>query len=488
MRKLTKTELSTLKRNGNTGALSRIRVADKFDLAGCEIRETLFKGTNTLNSGVHLIRSIVSDTLIDSESWVLTSTVVKSMLGQCTVIKNKSVVKDTVCSPIVVPVHQRDKSVRNTLFYVLINNSHVEGDMVFGGTDMRKTKSRGGSVFAFSHIGEGEFTKNVMLGTQPDGYSAKKLICVPHFGYYGKMMMLALAAYKEDKVPDVDSEKLMDAYEASYIHRYFGGRLPKGISYETGRMNIGSGGSMSDYDPIKDTKAGAIMLLANAGVNVTYSPFLTVMYHSLIANGSIDVISAVEDGVVPPGTLVGGAREKRFVQERHYLKHERRIMSSRCDAEVRFVVRYLRMLGALAKVARKGYRSRKGFERLGWKRFADTLTSTAMSVSRRWLHAYFKILELNSLPGLKARIKKDKKKELKERLKVQEALLKKKREYLKQGDTALALISKIDRTMAEPAVEELFKRAGDKAHVVSTTEQRHQLGVSLIKLPEEVTA
>jgi hypothetical protein len=145
------------------------------------------------------------------------------------------------------------------------------------------------------------------------------------------------------------------------------------------------------------------------------------------------------------------------------------------------------MLRALTGVAQTGYRKKKGFERMGWKRFADTLTSTAMSVSRRWLHAYFKILEYSSIPGLKERMKKDKKAALKDRVKKQEALLKDKRKFLKEGDSALALISKMDRTMAEPAVEELFERKGDRVSVVSTTEQKHQLGVSLIKLPEEVT-
>jgi len=483
MRKLTDDELSRLLTH-NTGDLKKIEVIDGFDLSKCEIINNNFRGKNVLGCELFLLNSIIADTTVDSNVSVVTSTVVKSVIGQCTIIKNGSVVKDTVTSPIVLPVLQDNNKTESRLFYVLINNSQVEGDVILGGTDMRKTLSRGGSVFAFAHIGGGEFTKNIVFGTQPDAESSKKLVCIPHFGYYGKMIVASLAVYNDGKLPDIDSDSFNDAYLEAYSHRYFNTELPNETTYETGRVNLGSGGSFSDYDPVKDTKAGAILLLADTGVNVTIPPFLTMLYHSLIANGSIDV-NKVTDNIIPPGSLVSGARDNGFMLEGYYTDNEPKIMNDRCHAEMKFVIRYLKLILTFAKFSERGSKFCSGIQKYAWNCAINTLVSTAKSVNGRWLNAYFNALEKNSIPGLKKRLENQNESRLQKKLDTQLDLLSKKAQFVKLGELVMEEIRKLQSE--KMSIDEIFEKTGQKVRINHTTEHNHQLKTTIISVPDEVT-
>jgi len=483
MRKLNVEEISRLEEH-NTGTLHEIRVTDDFDLSKCEIIGNNFRGKNTFGSNLFLMNSILSDSTIDSDVSILTSTVVKSVVGQCTVIKNNSVVKDTVISPLVVPVLQKNKKT-DRLFYVLINNSQVEGDVILGGTDMRKTKSRGGSVYAFAHIGEGEFTKNIIFGSQPDAESKKKLVCIPHFGYYGKMIVTSLAVY-DDGVLDIDSDSFFNAYTESFSNRFFNTKLPGKVTYETGRINIGSGGSMSDYDSVKDTKAGAIILLADIGVNVTIPPFLTMLYHSLIANGSDDIIKITKNNIIPPGSLANGARNTGFMLEGYYTDNEPKIMNDRCHAEMEFVVRYLKLILTFAKISERGCKNTNGIQKYAWNKAVETLITTAKSVNGRWLKAYFETLEKCSIPGLEKRLEKNYQPRLQKKLDIQLGLLAKKSHLLKTGDSIFDEIKKLHAK--DLPIIDIYEKTGKKVRIEHTTEHDHQLKTSIIRVPDEVEA
>jgi len=478
MRKLDKKEIFVMADNGNRGDLKKIQVQNKFDLASCEIIGNIFKGSNEISNNSVIINSLLSEIRCCEHVRIVKSTVVKSTLGTCTIVKNDSVVKDSCLTPLMVPVDGKDK-----LFFVLVNNSQVDGDVIFGGTDLRKTKSRGKSIYAFAHLGEGEFTKNVIFGTQPTKNNKKTLVQVGHFGYYGKMIIEAVAAYdKNGKISDIDSDKFFNCYLEAFSHVYFREKL-NDATYEVARVNIGSGGSMSDYDPVKDTKSGAIILFSHTGTDVSYSPFLTVLYHSLLASSSSDITKHFKDGIVPPGTLVSTGKSNSFALEGYYIENEKKTFNDRSKYEMKFVIRYLKFLRMHTKLCKKGYAKTIGCQREGWRQAAKTLSSIASSVNRRWLKAYISTLETHSVPALKKRLGKKASDRIKKKLEAQEDLLSQKSHFLITGDKILADIDKIAAGMKET---DIFRTSGQKVNVQAIGEQVHQLKVSFISLPKHV--
>ncbi len=481
MRKLTDKEQAFLERCSNFGDLGEIEVPEGFDLGECEIIGNIFRRKNTIGTNTVLLGSIFQGAVIDRWVRVVKSTVVSSVLGRCTVVKNNSVVKDTVCSPLAVPVLSEGKK-KSALFTVLINNSQLDGDAVLGGTDMRKTKSRGASVFAFAHLGEGEFTKNMILGTQPDAESQKKIANVAHFGYYGKMIILGLGVYDGmGNIPDINSPGFYRMYRDAFIDRYFGAKT--GVKYETGRSNIGSGASMSDYDPVKDTKSGAVVLLASTGTDVSIPPYFTMLYHSLLASGSVDSAKHLAGGILGHGDLGVTTREKSYALPGYYIQNEKRILNDRCIEEMKFVIRYLRFLWMLSSVAGHGAQCSRGVQKAGWIKASEIIRSVAGSVRKRWLDAYLDTLEKHSIPGLKRRIMRENSPRLEQKLMVQERLLAKRAEFT---GAAQRIMDDMPGPLQMPEVGEIYLSGSRTLPVLLTPEQAIQLRVSIVSLPREV--
>jgi hypothetical protein len=486
MRKLIGEEILELGES-NRGDIDRIHVPDDFDLDKCEISGTDFRGENHLASRVTLINSIIKDCVVDENACIISSTAIGSCIGKCCIVEGNSVVKESVLSPICVPVLQESGKREQRMFFVMVNNSQLDGDVVFGGSDLRGAKSRGGSLFAFAHLGGGEFTKNVIMGSQPEHDNSKTIVNAAHFGYYGKMIILGLAVYDKDrKVPDINSHFFFESYRNAFEHRYYAVKPGSDMLYEAGRVNLGCGLSMSDYDPIKDTKSGAMILLSHTGVNVTLPPYLTVLYHSLIANGSLDISKVCKNNVVPPGSLVSTRREATIALDGYYTENEPRQMNERCHDEMDFVVRYMRMLEAFSGLCLTGYAKSHGLEKHAWHKASQLMKSQAKTVNKRWLKAYFESLEKYSIPGLEARLKESFHTRLQERLDIQLALLERKSHFLSLADKSNGEIDKFAASIKPLLPEEMLAKKGQKVWVVPATEQEHQLKVSIISIPNEV--
>ncbi len=489
-------EVDILKKNSCNGDLDKIEVTKRFDISNSEIYDVKFIGKNIFFGTASAKRSVLKGSVFGDNVSVHDSIIINSFIGDLTVIENNSVVKNTTTSMLTVPVKQKNKYTKKS-FFVLINNSQVDGDTIFGGTDLRKTLSRGGSIFAFAHLGGGEFTKDFIFGTQPDSDSSKKIVNIAHFGYYGKIVVIGLGVYEKTKegaikMHELDSDKFFTAYRAALSTVYFGKQPPKDVIYKTGRSNFGSGGSVSDYDPIKDIKSGAIFLLANTGVNVSIPAYLTVFYDSLIASGSVDITK--QGNVIPENSLVFGARASGDLIEGYYDELQKGMLGENVQSELDFIIRYLKFLEVFIGVATDGVRYAKGFERQAWLDAAKRVNGTIRSVHKRWLLAYIEILENKSIPNIETKMSMEaapfKKNKLMKKLESQKKALSNKKEILDKAHCILKNVENMLHSIENKvSIEKLEKEYGmrkEKVEVGYSAEQEHQLETSLIDFPKYV--
>ncbi len=486
MRSLTNLELNELEKT-NKGEVAKLIVSKTFDFSKSQIHGNLFFGQNKIVNDCDLINSTIKNTTI-VQSKIINSKIINSTIGPGTVIED-SQVSETVVSPLLTKDFEKNSgktSEKNPgknlrAFIVIIRNSQINNDVILGGCDFNKTKSRGGSLFAFAHLGEGEFTRNIVLGMPPELNNSKTLVNIPHFGYYGKLIALSLAVYKKDRtMPDIDSKSFFEDYKEAISHLYFNTKSK--VPYKIGRTNLGAGASVSDYDPITDKKSGLIILMANSGVNVYFPPYLTVLYESLIASGSVD-LSKYCDGIVPSNSLLIGSRNEGVLLKDYYDEEKKGILNDRCIQEVSFVIRYMRFLEVFSQVADQGFKSGTQSEKMAWSKAIILLDEYLKSVNKRWLEQYFTILEQKSIPSLKKRLEKDNREKLRKQLDIQLELQSNKKKILEDARQILKISEK--RASSIKSIE-LSSSKTKSYQIVYTLEQKQAFSSLLFKPPENI--
>lgn len=494
MRSLTNSELKELEKTNN-GDINKLIVSKKFDISKSQIFSNYFHGQNKIIRSCDLINSTIKNSTV-AQAKIIDSKIINSTIGPGAFIQD-SQVSGTVVSPLLIkdsePKHESDRTSR--AFTVIIRNSQINNDVILGGSDFNKTKSRGGSLFAFSHIGDGEFSKNIILGMPPESNNSKTLVNIPHFGYYGKLIALSLAVYRKDDqkdngknakkgniIPDIDSKSFFEDYKEAINHLYFNTKSK--VPYKIGRTNLGAGASVSDYDPVTDKKSGVIVLMANSGVNVYFPPYLTVLYDSLIASGSVD-ISKYCDGVIPPNSLLIGARSEGALLKDYYDEEKKGILNDRCKQEIDFVMRYMRFLEVFSSVALQGMKSGNQFEKVAWSKAIILLDEYLKSVNKRWLESYFTILEEKSIPALKKRLEKDDREKLRKQLNIQIELQSNKQKILNEARQILKSSEKIVSSMSSIELSDSVAKSRSY-EIVYTPEQKQSFGSLLLKVHEKI--
>ena len=481
MRLLTTFEIKELEKTNN-GAVNKLIVSKKFDISKSQISNNYFYGQNKLFGDCDLINSTIKNTNV-AQAKIVNSKLINSVIGPGTIIED-SQVSETIISPLLIKDSSERNSENSRAFVVIIRNSQINNDVILGGCDFNKTKSRGGSLFAFAHIGEGEFTRNIVLGMPPEIDNSKTLVNIPHFGYYGKLIALSLAVYKKDNnVPDIDSKSFFEDYKEAINHLYFSTKSK--VPHKIGRTNIGAGASVSDYDPITDKKSGVIVLMANSGVNVYFPPYLTVLYDSLIASGSIDISKQCPNCIIPPNSLLIGARSEGTLLKDYYDEERKGILNDRCIQEVNFVIRYMRFLEVFSSVADQGIKLGSKFERIAWSKAVILLDDYLKSVNKRWLEHYFFILEQKSIPALKKRLEKDDREKLRNQLDIQLELQAKKQNILNEAKQILKSSEKTVSSMKPIDLSDSSATA-KQYQIAYTSEQKHSFNGLLLAVSEKI--
>lgn len=391
MQKINQEIKDYLRSSNCTGDLDILEVADDIDVSDLKIKNCNFVGINRIFGKVSLENSSIKNSVLSDSVKISDSNISKSFIGSGAIIVNYSIVNDTVISSTTLP-----KS--NNSYISVVNNSQITGDVILGGCDFNKTKSRGGSVFAFAHIGEGEFKGNIIIGNPPTAGSEKTLVEIGHFGYYGDLIVLSFrVSDKEDSPFDLDCEEYYNATKQVLLQTFFETTLTEEINVKRGRTNLGAGTVISNYDPIRGIKAGAIIILSSTGANVSLSPYLTVFPNSLIASGSVDITR--EKNVIWENSLVIGARSQSVVLEKYYDESKRQIMNDRSVEEMAYLKRNLSFLETISEVFAEGANSENSFESFAFVRALEKTKKSASEIVEKSVPRYFELLE-NSVKSI----------------------------------------------------------------------------------------
>ncbi len=460
--------IDLLKQNGCSGELEKIQLADDLDEKNLTINSCEFYGENTFLGRVKFSKSVFNNSVFYGHNHICCSTVLSSKIGAYTIIKNNSVVKKCSTSGITIDNH---------IYPVLINDSQLVGDVILGGTDFNQTKSRGKSLFLFSHIGSGEFVRSTIIGTQPNAETANSLVEVGHFGYYGDLNVLSLAI-KNNKGEYVlpKDKNFFDLLDKALEKVFLSNDENKDFTVEKGRSNFGAGTTVSNYDPIKGTKAGALFILASCGANVSISPYLTVLPGSLIATGSVDLTR--EQNVIGPNSLAIGARDKTVLFEGYLDTNQRKIMNDRTYFEVDYLRQNLRLVGSLASFFAKMAGVKEGSERMIFMDAFNLQKDNAQKLASKTIPKYFELLS-QSIEALERKAKQlpGNTQKYNEKIKVQRETLETKEDALNQSNEILNKIG----ALAQDGLSSETSSEND-LDIVLTKGQEDQLSDSLINI------
>ena len=385
MPKISEAMKENLKTNGCTGDIGEIEIyGDRF-AKDLNIKNCTFLGKNTICGALSLRNATIENSIIKYKVTITDSIVSNSFIGQGTTIINFSVVEDTIISQTTLPK-------LNAKYISVINNSQISDDVILGGCDFNKTKSRGDSIFAFAHIGEGEFKRSIVIGSPPATKSQKTLVEIGHFGYYGDLLVLSFrAADKQGRSFNLDSKAYFESSKNALLNIFFGVPLSDNVTVEKGRTNIGAGTVISNYDPIRRIKAGAIILLSSIGANVSLSPYLTILPHSLIASGSVDITR--KKNVILENSLVISVRSQDVILENYYDDNKKELMNKRSAEEMAYLQRHLSFLVILAEVCASGVDETDGFESYAWTRALKIIEKTAREIAEKSIPKYLELLK-----------------------------------------------------------------------------------------------
>jgi hypothetical protein len=337
--------------------------------------------------------------------------------------------------------------------------------VVLGGCDFCQTRSRGGSIFAFAHIGAGEFKESLIFGTPPTEEQEDNLVEIGHFGYYGSLNVLSLALHdKNGESFSFDGEGLYNALENAFNNIYFADKLDPKIEVTRGRSNFGAGTTVSNYDPVKNTKAGAIFLLSSTGTNVVIPPYLFVLPNSLIASGSNDITRITN--VVAENSLVIARSQTGICLDGYYDETRTAIMNDRSPHEIVFQLQYLRFLKVLAQLSTRGIKSAKSGEAIAWGRSLEKILKLSQKRAKKALPNYFELLK-TSVAAIDKRIadKPTERPKLKAKAKVQKGALRGEMAVLNEAATIHRFIEGLSKDI-DP--EKLLKAAEGKGSVLTS--------------------
>lgn len=474
MQKIDDKFIENLKKNGCTGDLEKIEVSQfvkpkDLDICNCE-----FIGTNGFYGKAKLKNSTLKDTVFFGHDYICNSIVISSVIGAYTLIKNFSVVKNSTTSALTISQNENEGT-----FPVLINNAQVDGDVILGGTDLCKTKSRGGSIFAFAHIGSGEFIRSTILGTPPTNEVKNSLVEIGHFGYYGDLTVLSLATKDgSGKYIELDSDLFHQNLPQAFCNAYFDEKIDGGFEIERGRSNFGAGTTVSNYDPIKGTKAGAVFFLSSCGASVSISSYLTVLPGSLIATGSVDITRKCN--IIAPNSLVIGVRAEGVILEGYFDNVQKKIMNDRARQEVEYLMRELKTKEALASFFALGMKSQNASEASAFEKALLDTVKAAKKLAEKTIPKYFALLEQSAdALGQKISSNPEKAGKYSKKMADQNELLKESQSILSDASNISKYIEEISQSVEKPKIED-FKPEQKKISL--TKGQEDQLGTSLINL------
>lgn len=462
MKKINQKTVSYLAKRGSTGDLGKIEIADDLKISDLNIRNCEFMGLNKIFGPTDINKSTIKDSVLFANTHIYHSIVVDSIIADNVIIENYSRIADTVVSSLSIP---GEKSV--SIFPVWINNSQIEGDVILGGSDFSQTRSRGGSIFAFAHIGGGEFKESLIFGTPQTAQQEDNLVEIGHFGYYGSLNVLSLAVHEKNGGSfSPDGEDLYNALENALKNIYFMDKLGQKIEVTRGRSNFGAGTTVSNYDPVRNTKAGAIFLLSSTGTNVVISPYLFVMPNSLIASGSTDITRITN--VIAENSLVIARSQMGILLDGYYDETRLAIMNDRSPQEIAFQLQYLRFLKVLAQLSTRGIKSAKSGEAVAWGRSLEKILKLSQKRAKKNLPDYFEKLK-KSVAAIDKRIadKPAERPKLKAKAKIQEGALRGETAVLNEAVTIHRFIEGLSK-VNDP--EKLLKAAEGKGSVL-TSEQ-----------------
>lgn len=459
--------------NGCTGDIDGVQIQDGLGEGNLDIKSCVFLGKNKIYGRISILNSTIENSQILDDVSISGSIVRNSFIGSNTLIMDYSIVSNTVISPMTLPESK-------TTYISVIKNSQISGDVILGGCDFNKTKSRGQSVFAFAHIGGGEFKGNVIIGNPPTAKSEKTLVEIGHFGYYGNLLILSFrVADKQDHSFDLDSDDYFDATKKALLNILFETSLPDNVTIKKGRTNIGAGTVISNYDPIKETKAGAIIILSSIGANVSLSPYLTVLPNSLIASGSVDVTR--EKNVISENSLVIGARSQAVVLENYYDASKRQIMNDRSVEEMTYLERNLAFFGILAEVFAEGVNSEDSFESFAMGQALGEIKKAALEITQKSLPEYFELLK-KSVRSIEKIISQDpsRAKDFEGRLRAHSSVLDRKEKIKSIANSRLEDINRFSQKYNDIDEDILFEQGkktdGNYKNVVLTRKQGSAVG------------
>ncbi len=474
MKKIDDQFIEELKKKGCSGDLEKIELGElvknqDLEIVGCE-----FVGVNKIYGKVKLLRSTFKDSSLLGHDYISDSKILNSLIGTCTIVEDFSEVKNSTTSSLAI-----SEAGGISRYPILVGGSQINSDVIFGGCDFSKTKSRGGSIFAFAHIGGGEFIRSTIIGTSPTEVVKNSLVEVGHFGYYGDLTALGLAVRNsEEKYIDPTDELFYSTLAQAFSSVYLNIEQTEDFKIERGRANFGAGTSISNYDPIRGTKAGATFILSSCGVGVALSPYLTVLPGSLIATGSVDITR--ELNVIVPDSLFIGARAETVYLEGYLDDLQRRIMNDRTKEEVDYLIQDLKIRGALADFFANGTKSLSVSESLAFLEALKLTSKTAKKLAEKTLPKYLKLLK-DSIDALDQKSKLNPEKSTKysekkaRQVKVEkqsEVILKKASEVVEKIET---LIENIDE-------QNLGNSEEQKLSLVLTEKQADRLDGSTIDI------
>lgn len=453
--------IRVLQDNGCTGDLSRIELAEDIGADDLQIANCEFHGTNKFYGKGIFLKSVFKSSVFYPHCQVFSSTILNSQIGSYTVIKDNSVVKNCTTSGF---------SFKQSVFPVLINDSQMVDDVILGGTDFNQTKSRGQSLFLFAHIGGGEFVRSTVIGTPPSAEVKNSLVEVGHFGYFGDLNVLgfAIKAQSGNYLLPEDNEFYQLVPKA--LAKIFLNE-PNEITVETGRSNFGAGTTVSNYDPIKGTKAGATFWLSSCGASVSLSSYLTVLPGSLIATGSVDLTRT--KNVIGPNTLAIGAREQTVILDGYLTDEQKQILNDRSKEEINYLLHNLRLLKALASFFAQAAQFKEGSEKLVFINALKLIETAAKKLAQKSIPKYFDLVKM-SVKTIEASDKKQK----------YETKLEKQKNLLDQESAIVEKVKKLDIDITSFLQDEnkVDYHSQSKLTITLTQGQEDQLANSLVNM------
>jgi len=462
--------IESLRQKGCSGTLDQIEIADGVDTDSLQIEKCEFYGVNKFYGTGKYLKSVFKDSSLFGHNYVCCSAILCSKIGQFTIVKNNSVVKNSATSAL--------KTKQGLVYPVLINNSQIVDDVVLGGTDFNQTKSRGGSIFAFAHIGSGEFVRSTIIGTPPTDRNDNTLVEVGHFGYYGDLTALSLAIKDQSGefiLPD--NEKFFDVLGKALAQVYFDTENDSEFSIVRGRSNFGAGTTVSNYDPIKGTKAGAFFLLASCGASVSIPPYLTVLPGSLIASGSVDLTR--EHNIIKPNSLAIGARERTVIFEGYLDDEQRKIMNDRTEHEMQYLLQSLKLRESIAKFLAT---AKNEFDAVALKDALMLNQNAAKKLAQKTVPQYFEFLEQSiTALGEKTETSPEKASKYNQKLERQKQVMENSQTVLTKANETMEKIEELSNQISNGIFQETETQ---KYKIVLTKGQQTQLSNSIINIDD----